>query len=126
MDVAQIVQASAPPQNVMSAVMRSVQMNQLLPQDDMRKVMNGTAEERVAVLKALDPEKRKQVLLQVFPDGASQHARVSEGGRSGPQRAAGRVPTRGSPPQSAIAGPAESRSDEHGHSRQPRANYGAL
>lgn len=39
----------------------------LLSQDDRRNVLNGTAEERAAVLTALDSEKRKQVLLQLPP-----------------------------------------------------------
>jgi len=43
-------------------------LNTLLPQEDMRKVMNGTAEERTAVLKALDPEKRKDVLAVLPPN----------------------------------------------------------
>jgi len=38
-----------------------------LSQEDRRKVMNGTAEERIAALDAFDPEKRKQVLLMLPP-----------------------------------------------------------
>ena len=43
-------------------------MNSLLSQDDMRKVQIGTAEERTAVLKSLDPEKRRQVLASLPPN----------------------------------------------------------
>jgi uncharacterized protein (DUF1800 family) len=50
------------------AVMRApVRVNELLPADQYRKVYNGTAEERLAALMALDPEKRRQVLALV-PD----------------------------------------------------------
>jgi uncharacterized protein (DUF1800 family) len=42
-------------------------INTLLNGDQMRKVLNGTAEERTTVLKALDPEKRLQVLAVVPP-----------------------------------------------------------
>jgi uncharacterized protein (DUF1800 family) len=40
---------------------------ELLPGDQMRKVQNGTAEERKAALMALDPEKRQKVLTQISP-----------------------------------------------------------
>ena len=40
-------------------------LNTLLNNDQLRKVQIGTAEERTAVLKSLDPEKRKQVLAVV-------------------------------------------------------------
>ena len=41
------------------------QMNTLLSDEQRRKVLNGTAEERTEVLKALDPDKRAKVLLAV-------------------------------------------------------------
>ena len=53
---------------MMQGAMQPVNMNTLLPGDDFRKVMNGTAEERTAVLKALDSEKRKQVLAMLPPN----------------------------------------------------------
>ncbi len=43
-------------------------LNNLLNQDQMRKVQIGTAEERTAVLKSLDPDKRKQVLAALPPN----------------------------------------------------------
>jgi len=45
-----------------------VRLNTLLSQEEMRKVQMGTAEERTAVLKALDPEKRRQVLAALAPN----------------------------------------------------------
>ncbi len=42
-------------------------MQELLTNDQRRKVNNGTAEERQATLLALDPEKRWQVLATVQP-----------------------------------------------------------
>jgi uncharacterized protein (DUF1800 family) len=42
-------------------------LNELLTQDQMRRVMNSTAEERQAAINALDPEKRKKVLAQIPP-----------------------------------------------------------
>src|SRR5260370_12500262 len=42
-----------------------VRLNDLLPGEQFRKVMNGTAEERRAAIMALDPEKRMKVLASV-------------------------------------------------------------
>ena len=39
--------------------------NEFLSQDEMRRVLNGTAEERAAALKQMDPDKRRQTLLQI-------------------------------------------------------------
>src|SRR5580704_1044135 len=66
MDVAEIVKKYTPEQQG-PVMMTQLNPNQLLPQEDMRKVRNGTAEERTAVLKALDPEKRRQVLVTLAP-----------------------------------------------------------
>jgi uncharacterized protein (DUF1800 family) len=43
-------------------------LNEILPGDQMRKVMNGTAEQRRAAIMALDPEKRMKVLAAVPPN----------------------------------------------------------
>ena len=42
-------------------------LNQLLSQEQMRKILNGTAEERQSALNDLDPEKRRKVLPMVPP-----------------------------------------------------------
>ena len=47
-------------------------LNQLLPQTDVRAVQIGTAEERTAILKKLDPEKRKLVLA-ILPNDVLDH-----------------------------------------------------
>jgi uncharacterized protein (DUF1800 family) len=49
-------------------LIQSIRMNELLPGDQLRKVMNGTAEERRAALLALDPQKRMKVLATVGPN----------------------------------------------------------
>ena len=68
MSVAQIVEEYTPRQQEgMGMLAGNVPLNQLLPNDQMRKVMNGTAEERTEVLKSLDPDKRRQVLAMVPP-----------------------------------------------------------
>jgi len=63
MDAAEILKqyypASAP------GVARPTPLTELLPADQYRKVLNGTAEERQAGLLALSPEKRSQVLAMV-------------------------------------------------------------
>jgi uncharacterized protein (DUF1800 family) len=53
--------------------MMSQPMNAInsLSQEERRKVMNGTAEERKAALESFDPEKRKQVLLMLPPTNLS-------------------------------------------------------
>ena len=43
-------------------------MNSILSLDQVRKVMNGTAEERTEVLKSLPPDKRKEVLAGLPPN----------------------------------------------------------
>jgi uncharacterized protein (DUF1800 family) len=48
-------------------VFRSTPLNELLSQDQMRQILNSTAEERRAALDALTPEKRKQVLTVIVP-----------------------------------------------------------
>jgi uncharacterized protein (DUF1800 family) len=55
------------PQTPLGLVFRQTPLNQLLSQDQMRQVLNSTAEERRAALDALTPEKRKQVLSLVAP-----------------------------------------------------------
>ncbi len=45
-----------------------VRLNDLLPGEQVRKVLNGTAEERRAAIMALNPQKRLQVLAAVPPD----------------------------------------------------------
>jgi uncharacterized protein (DUF1800 family) len=47
---------------------RPENLNELLAGDQMRKVLNGTAEERKAAILALDPEKRIKVLATVGPN----------------------------------------------------------
>ena len=47
------------------------QLNNLLSEEERRKVLTGTAEERTGVLKALSPEKRKQVLAALPPNVTS-------------------------------------------------------
>jgi uncharacterized protein (DUF1800 family) len=42
-------------------------LNELLKQDQINRLYNGTVEERKAVIDALDPEMRKKVLLSVAP-----------------------------------------------------------
>src|SRR5262249_53570105 len=54
------------PQNPLG-MMRPMNLNELLSQEQMRKILSGTAEERQAAIMALDPEKRTKVLA-VIPD----------------------------------------------------------
>ncbi len=65
MDLPEIVKQYTPPAQAVMMQQRMAFMNNQLPPEDMRKVMTGTAEERTAVLKALNPDKRTQVLA--FP-----------------------------------------------------------
>jgi uncharacterized protein (DUF1800 family) len=69
MDLPGIVREFAPQSNsMMMTMMQPVRLNTLLSQEEMRKVQMGTAEERTAVLKSLDPEKRRQVLASLAPN----------------------------------------------------------
>jgi uncharacterized protein (DUF1800 family) len=63
MDVAEILKQYYP--QTPPGIVRITPISELLPQDQLRKVLNGTAEERKAALMALDPEKRSQVLARV-------------------------------------------------------------
>jgi len=58
---------AAYPQNNPALMFRQTPLNELLSQDQIRQVLNSTAEERRAALDALTPEKRKQVLAVVSP-----------------------------------------------------------
>jgi len=69
MDLSEIVKEYTPVQQQNMVALVSVNsLNSLLPQEDVRKVQIGTAEERTAVLKALDPEKRRRVLAALPPN----------------------------------------------------------
>ena len=70
MDAVAVVTDYMQPQQMMM-VGRPVTLNTLLTQEEMRKILNGTAEERKAALTALDPEKRKQVLTMIPPTNLS-------------------------------------------------------
>jgi uncharacterized protein (DUF1800 family) len=66
MDAADIIKTFYP--QFQPAMLRRVQIGDLLTPEQSRKVHNGTAEERRAALMALDPEKRMKVLAQVPPN----------------------------------------------------------
>ena len=65
MDGEQILEKYFP--RISPGVFQGPRLNELLQGDQMRKVFNGTAEERRAAILALEPEKRAQVLALV-PD----------------------------------------------------------
>jgi uncharacterized protein (DUF1800 family) len=67
MDLPEIVRVYTPEQSA-QMMMQVPRLNTLLSQEDMRKVQMGTAEERTAVLKALEPEKLMQVLASLPPN----------------------------------------------------------
>jgi uncharacterized protein (DUF1800 family) len=72
MDLADVVKQYTPGDQSMTMMAPLFQpLNTLLSDEQRRKVMNGTAEERTEVLKALDPDKRKQVLAAVPPNVVS-------------------------------------------------------
>src|SRR5579872_2911078 len=58
---------AAYPQNNPALMFRQTPLNELLSQDQVRQILNSTAEERRAALDALTPEKRKQVLTVLAP-----------------------------------------------------------
>src|SRR5579872_2349069 len=58
---------AAYPQNNPALMFRQTPLNELLTQDQLRQILNSTAEERRAALDALAPEKRKQVLAVIAP-----------------------------------------------------------
>ncbi len=69
----------SPQQIQMNMLNKPAQMSSLVPQDQLQKLLNGTAEDRRAVLAALDSSKRGQVLsmlgnarLQALPDYAKE------------------------------------------------------
>jgi uncharacterized protein (DUF1800 family) len=65
MDAVDILKQYSPQRPV--TMMAPIRANELLPPDQFRKVYNGTAEERLAAIMALGPDKRWQVLA-VVPD----------------------------------------------------------
>jgi uncharacterized protein (DUF1800 family) len=73
MDVATVVREYTPEQQnmAMMAIAPFQQISTLLSNEQRQKVMTGTAEERTEILKALDPDKRKQVLAGLPPNVVS-------------------------------------------------------
>ena len=71
LDPSLVVKDYMMPQMQMGMMTQPVNAMNLLSQDDRRKVLNGTAEERKAALESFDPEKRKQVLLVLPPTNLS-------------------------------------------------------
>ncbi len=68
MDSASVLRDYVAPQQMMQQAMIFTPLNQLLPQEQARKLQIGTAEQRKAILDSLDPEKRKQVLMSMPVD----------------------------------------------------------
>jgi uncharacterized protein (DUF1800 family) len=66
MDSTAVLKGYMQPQVMMAALQNPNQMNLMGP-EERRKVMNGTAEERKAALDAMDPDKRRKVLLTLPP-----------------------------------------------------------
>jgi uncharacterized protein (DUF1800 family) len=71
MDPALVVKDYMMPQMQMAMMSQPANIMNTLSQEERRKVMNGTAEERKAALESFDPEKRKQVLLFLPPTNLS-------------------------------------------------------
>jgi len=71
MDLAKVVKEYTPQDNGGMFVPPFQLLNTLLSDEERRKVLTGTAEERTAVLKPLDPEKRRQVLAALPPNVVS-------------------------------------------------------
>jgi len=71
MDTALVVKDYMVAQMQMNMMSQPTNIMNTLSQEDRRKVMNGTAEERKAALESFDPEKRKQVLLFLPPTNLS-------------------------------------------------------
>ena len=67
MDLPEIVKKYTPEQQQPIILAGIAGMNSVLSPQDMNKVRTGTAEQRKAILASLDPEKRRQVLLQLPP-----------------------------------------------------------
>ena len=70
LDLPQVVKDYTP-QQVVPVMMGPFQPLNSLPPEQRRKIVNGTAEERTAVLKSFDPEKRKQIFAALPPDLAN-------------------------------------------------------
>ncbi len=70
MNLADVVKEYTPEPRTMPMMVMAPfqQMSSILSDEQRRKVMNGTAEERTEVLKALDPEKREEVLASLPPN----------------------------------------------------------
>jgi hypothetical protein len=71
MDMAALIRDYAPQQNMGMFLPPLLQLNNLLSDEERRKVLNGTAEERTDLLKSLAPDKRQQVLATLPPNVTS-------------------------------------------------------
>jgi len=67
LDLPDIVKKYTPQQQEPVMMLGMAMRDNPLPQEQMRKIQMGTAEQRKALLAALDDDKRKQVLLRIPP-----------------------------------------------------------
>lgn len=64
----EVIAKYSPEQNMMMMIQSPFEAMNKLPQADRTKVMNGTAEERTAVLDAMEPEMRTRILAALSPN----------------------------------------------------------
>jgi uncharacterized protein (DUF1800 family) len=111
-------------------MMRMAPMQELLTPEQRRKVNQGTAEERKAVLLALDPEKRWQVLVTVgpnvlegLPDDIQEEAKLA---RQRQQEERQKEQRKLHPPLQDLLTPAEAQIALRGAKEEREALYNAM
>jgi uncharacterized protein (DUF1800 family) len=125
MDAARIIKEYQPAQ----PLLRITPINQLLQQEQMRAVMNGTAEQRQAALKALDPEKLKQVLMIVPPqnlEGLPEFQEQAKMARQAQQQEQQKEARRLRPPLNDLLTPDQIQTALHGTVEERQALFNSL
>jgi uncharacterized protein (DUF1800 family) len=118
-------------QNQMAMMMaRPANLNDLLTNEQRRKVMNGTAEERAAALLALDEDKRWQVLAMVQPnvlEGLSEELRqAAKDARQRQQDERTKEMRKARPPLADLLTAEEIQVTKYGSKEQREALYNSL
>ncbi len=124
MDAEQVMKDYAPPPPV---IFRGMPLQELLNQDQIRKVQTGTAEERKAILTGLEPDKRKQVLQVIAQQNVpAEFAKEAEAARQEQQMERQAETRKRNPTLADLLPPDQAETARRGNPEQIRALFDFL
>jgi hypothetical protein len=128
MDLPDIVKKYTPQQEPLMMLGMAMRDNPL-PQEQMRKIQMGTAEQRKAMLAALDEEKRKQVLLRIPAqnlDDLPEYKKEADDARKMQQEEMQKENRRRNPPLQELLDPGQLKIARSGNKEQLAALFASL